>query len=121
MGPAAVSAFEGAVLAAAVGAASWALVEPGSRGPVLKGLAAAWGVSTASIAALAAFRGGSFRTFLRAFGAGMALRASVLIALVAATWNEGWDGQAPLLGAYVLGTLGLFTLEVRHLRSEKRQ
>jgi hypothetical protein len=94
---------------------------PGSRGRAAVGLAAAWGVSTASIAAIALFRKRSFQTFLRAFGWGVALRSSVLVLLIAATWNGGWEEQAPLLSAYVLGTLGLFTLEVRHLRPEKRQ
>ncbi|TBR22761.1 hypothetical protein EPO15_07320 [bacterium] len=118
--PLAASAVEGAVLALAAGAASWALLGPGSRGRAAVGLGLAWGVSTASIALLALTRGGSFQTFLRGFGAGVGLRASVLVLLVAATWSEGWEGQAPLLSAYVLGTLGLFTLEVRHLRPEKR-
>lgn len=119
--PVVVSAVEGAVLALVGGVASWALLGPGSRGRAAVGLAAAWGVSTASIAAIALFRERSFQTFLRAFGWGVALRASVLVLLIAATWSEGWEGQTPLLSAYVLGTLGLFTLEVRHLRPEKRQ
>lgn len=119
--PAVASALEGALLAGAAGAAAWATLEPGVRDLVVAGLCAAWGVSTASIAALAFFRERSFRTFLRAFGAGVALRASVLVALVIATWGEGWDGQAPLLGAYALGTLVLFTFEVRHLGFEKKR
>ena len=119
--PVVVSAVEGAVLALAGGAASWALLAPGSRVRAAVGLAAAWGVSTASIGAIAMFRERSFQTFLRAGGGGGALRASGLVRLIAAAWSEGWEGQAPLLSAYVLGTLGLFTLEVRHLRPEKRQ
>lgn len=119
--PALVSALEGALLAGAAGAALWAWAGSDVRVRAVLGLAAAWGVSTASIAALAVFRERSFQTFLRAFGAGVALRASVLVALVAATWGEGWDGQAPLLGAYALGTLVLFTFEVRHLGIEKKR
>lgn len=108
-------------MAAAAGAGAWACLGPGSRGWAALGLAAAWGATTASIAVLAAFGGESIKSFLRAFGAGVALRAGALALLAAATWGRGWDVQAPLLGAYALGTLGLLTLEVRHLRSETRQ
>lgn len=108
-------------MAAAAGALVWALAGPGHREGALAGLAAAWAASTASIAILVWLREGSFRTFLRGFGAGVALRASVLVALTLATWGEGWDAQAPLLGAYALGTLVLFTLEVRHLGPDTRR
>lgn len=119
--PVVASALEGALLAGAAGAAAWVTLKPGVRDLAIAGLGAAWGVSTVSVAALAFFREGSFRTFMRAFGAGVAVRALVLVALVAATWGEGWDGQAPLLGAYALGTLVLFTFEVRHLGIEKKR
>jgi len=119
--PVVVSAVEGAILALVGGVVSWTFLAPGSRGRVALGLAAAWGVSTASIGAIALFRERSFQAFLRAFGWGVALRASVLVILVAATWSEGWEGQAPLLSAYVLGALGLFTVEARHLGFEKRK
>ena len=114
--PIAVSALEGAALAAAAGALLRAGLPPGMRRPALLGLAAAWAVSTLSTAALVWFRGAPFREFLRAYGAGAALRGMVFIALSAAVWGGTWEEQAPLLSAYALGTLGLLVVEYRQLR-----
>ena len=82
--PLAASAVEGAVLALAAGAASWALLGPGSRGRAAVGLGLAWGVSTASIAVLALARGGSFQTFLRAFGWGWRCGPGLVLLVAAA-------------------------------------
>ena len=112
---AAISALEGAALAAAAAAALRAVLEPGAWGRAVVGLSAAWGASSLSVLALILSRGGPPRAFLRAFGAGILLRGLVLAALMAAGLGEGWDRQAPLLGAYALGVLGLLLVEYRHL------
>lgn len=109
------SAVEGAVLAAAAGAAACLWLGPQARWRAAVGLGAAWAASTASVAAIALMRDAPGGGFMRAFGAGVALRGFVLVALMGAVWGQGWDGQAPLLSAYALGILGLLTLEYRHL------
>lgn len=103
-------------MAAAAGAAVRLGLRPGLRAPALAGLAAAWAVSTASTAALVWFREAPFRDFLRAYGAGVALRGLVFVALSAAVWGGAWEEQAPLLSAYALGVLGLLVVEYRHLK-----
>lgn len=113
--PIVLSAVEGAVLAAGAGAAACLWLGPAARWRAGVGLAAAWLASTASVAALSLTREGPPRGFMRAFGAGVALRAFVLVALMAAVWGGGWDEQAPVLSAYALGVLGLLTVEYRHL------
>ena len=114
--PIAASALEGAALAAAAGTLLSSRLGPAMRRPALVGLATAWGVSTAGTAALIWFRGAPFRTFLRAYGAGVALRGFVFVALSAAVWGGAWEEQAPLLSAYALGVLGLLIVEYRHLK-----
>lgn len=102
-------------MAAAAAAASCVWLGPGDRFRVALGLAAAWLASTASVAALALMRDMPGIGFMRAFGAGVALRGFVLAALMAAVWGQEGEVQAPLLSAYALGILGLLTLEYRHL------
>lgn len=107
-------------LASAAGALAWRLLEPAARRPAAVGLAAAWAVSTVSVAVLVLKRHGPYKTFLRAFGAGVALRGLVLAALMGAVWGKSPEEQAPLLGAYTLGVLGLLLVEYRHLMVKKK-
>ncbi|MBI3297562.1 MAG: hypothetical protein HYZ75_05330 [Elusimicrobia bacterium] len=111
----AISALEGGVLAALAAAALKARLEPAAWSRALVGLAAAWVASTASVALLIAAQAGAPRDFMRAFGAGVMLRGLVLAALMAGAMGDGWDLQAPLLGAYALGVLGLLLVEYRQL------
>ena len=119
--PLAIGALEGAAVAALGAAAIFPWLTPGDRHGAGVGLMAAWAASTASVGLLGFKRGAPFEDYLRAFGAGVALRGFVLAALTAATWRQGWRGQSPVLGAYALGVLVLMVLEARHLKpAEKR-
>lgn len=80
------------------------------------GLAAAWAASSLGVTMLIFAESGNFQTFLRAYGAGVAIRAAVLIVLMAAVYGKAWAVQAPLLGAYALGVLTLLLIEIRHLK-----
>lgn len=79
------------------------------------GLAAAWAASSAGMAMLIYAEPGRFQAFLRAYGAGVALRAGVLVVLMAAVYGKPWSSQAPLLGSYALGVMALLLVELRHL------
>jgi len=92
----------------------WRLPES-SASPAAAGIAAAWAASTASVAALLAFRGKPFKVFIRAFGAGVVLRAAVLAALMAVVWGRSYEYQASMLGAYAAGILVLLIVEYRQL------
>ncbi|MFH2202838.1 MAG: hypothetical protein ABIJ96_06975 [Elusimicrobiota bacterium] len=92
----------------------WKLAEHLVR-PAWVGVFAAWAVSTASVAALLAFRGRSFESFLWAFGGGVLLRMAVLAGMMAVVWGERYEVQAALLGSYAAGILVLLTTEYRQL------
>lgn len=109
------SALEGAALAVLAGAALARGLDERAARLAWAGLGAAWAASTASVALIVFARGRPFRAFLRAVGAGIALRAAALAALMAAVWKREWAAQAPLLGAYALGVLFLLLLEYRQL------
>ena len=108
----ALSAIEGAVLTAAAALALWWKLEAGLFRPALVGLAAAFGVSTLSVALLvfARLHKVPFGGFMKAFGAGVALRAAVLAALMAAGYGTPWKTQGALLASYTLGVLFLLLL-----------
>ena len=82
---------------------------------VAEGLAAAWAVSTASVAALVFAQRMSVDAFWWAFGGGVALRAVVMGSLMAWVWDAHWERQGALLGAYALGILFLLLLEYKNL------
>lgn len=102
--------------AALAGGAAWRWLPSGVRPAAAVGLSAAWAASTASMAALVWFRRAPFKSFLHAFGAGVALRGLVFAALAAAVWGLDGERQAAVLSAYALGVLGLLIVEYRHLR-----
>ena len=108
MATAAAGVVAGRFVAAACGAELWA------------GLGSAWLAGSASVFALAWGRSRSPAWFWRAFGFGAALRAGVLVALVAAAWQWPWARAAVLLGAYGFGLAALMLLEFRHLTVEAR-
>jgi len=96
----------------AAAAALWAGLPRALAGEALKGLGAAWAVSAACFAALAAARGRSMRAFLWTYGAGLAARVLVLAGLMAAVWSLPSGAQAARLLAYVFGVVGFLLLEV---------
>lgn len=110
------SALEAAVVAV-IGCAVvyWKLPESSAL-PAAVGIWAAWAVSTVGVALLLAFRGKSFKVFLRAFGAGMVLRGGVLAALMAIVWDRRYEYQASMLGAYAGGILVFLIVEYRQLQ-----
>lgn len=111
---AAISALEGAFwTAAAVGA--WRCVEGAWPGRAMIGLACAWAASTASMTALALSRLGSFKTFMWAFGGGIALRALVLAALVIKVSDRSREQQSAVVIPYILGVMFLLLVEHRRI------
>ena len=110
------SAIEGAALSAIIAGFLAFFLDGKSAKLAMLGLAAAWAVSSAGVTMLIFADPGTFSTFLRAYGAGVAMRAGVLIVLMAAVYGKAWAVQAPLLGAYVLGVLTLLLIEIRHLK-----
>ena len=72
----------------------------------------------ASTAVLLWFHGAPFKTFLRAYGAGVALRGLIFVVLSAGVWGGAWAEQAPLLGSYALGVLGLLMVEYRQFKGK---
>lgn len=93
----------------------WALPES-SASPAAAGIAAAWAASTVSVTLLLVFRGKPFEVFIRAFGAGVALRAAVLAVLMAVVWGRSYEYQASMLGAYAAGILVFLIVEYRQLQ-----
>jgi len=93
----------------------WAALPREAAGQAIKGLGAAWVVSAACFAALAAARERSMRAFLWTYGGGLAARVLVLAGLMIAVWGLPWGAQAARLLAYVFGVMGFLLLEVRHL------
>lgn len=114
------SATEGAVLTAVIiGALRWK-VEPGLFVPAVIGILAAYGASTLSVGILAAarLRKVEFRGFLRAYGAGVGIRAGVLAALIISAWGEPVKMQSALLASYALGVLVLLLVEYRQIAGQ---
>jgi drug/metabolite transporter (DMT)-like permease len=106
------------LLAAAVSAAGACLVWTGAeqRRGVLVGLCAAWLASTVGAGALIVAKERSPQAFWKAWGAGMALRLVVLIALAAYGARGRGSSLAALLLSYALGVLGFLLLEYRHVK-----
>ncbi len=84
-------------------------------GPALVGLGLAWASSSVSVAFLVCARPGAFKGFLRAFGAGVAVRAAVFAGIMAGVWGKESRVQAAALVSYALGVLALLLLEYRQL------
>ncbi len=109
------SSFEGAALAfLAAFVLSWRL-DRVLLGPALAGLGLAWASSSASVALLVCARPEPFEGFLRAFGAGVAIRAAVFAGIMAGVWGKESRVQAAALVSYALGVLALLLLEYRQL------
>ena len=100
----------------AAAAALWAALPREAAGEALRGLCAAWVVSAACVAALAAARRRSMKAFLWTYGGGLAARVLVLAGLMAAVWGLPFGAQAARLLAYVFGVTGYLLLEVRQLK-----
>ncbi len=108
--------MEGAGLAVAgVALVHWKLPES-SVSPAAAGIAAAWAASTVSAVVLLVFHGKPFEVFIRAFGAGVVLRAVVLAVLMAVVWGRSYDYQASMLGADAAGILVFLIVEYRQLQ-----
>lgn len=84
-------------------------------GPALAGLGLAWASSSASVALLVCARPEPFKGFLRAFGAGVAIRAAVFAGIMAGVWGKESRVQAAALVSYAFGVLALLLLEYRQL------
>jgi len=89
------------------------------RRAALMGLFASWAVSTGSVSALLLYRRGTFRQFVRAFGAGVLARMAVLAALMYVSWGRPYGLQASLLGAYAGGVLLMLCIEYRQFGREQ--
>ena len=111
----ALSAIEGAVLTAIIVAGLRWFVEPLVLCSAVVGILAAYGTSTVSIAILsiARLRKTEFDGFMKAYGAGVGIRAVGLIALVVYGWGAPIPIQSALLASYALGVLGLLLVEIR--------
>lgn len=109
------SAAEGALAAVFVGVVAVFVLGVEARFYTALGLALAWAVSTASVAAVFAAGLGSRRAFWWAFGGGMALRLFVFAAVAAWSWGRPSAVQSSLLASYTLGLLALLLIEYRHL------
>jgi hypothetical protein len=108
-------ALEGGAVAVALGFAGAAAVDAPHRLLVVVGVAAAWAVSTVSVAALLIGRSISFPAFMRAFGAGVALRGAGLAVLMVKAWGQPYEWQASLLAPYALACMVLLLVEFRNL------
>jgi hypothetical protein len=112
------AAAEGAIVGLIGSGAAFAVF----RGPLFHagialGVGAAWLASSASIGWLLWGRSRSTKTFWIAFGGGMALRAAVLVSLMAASWGRADVSAEALLVSYVFGLLAmLLTMEIRYLK-----
>jgi len=92
---------------------------PVERRVVGTGLALAWAASSISAAWIMHARARSMSAFWWAFGGGMAIRMTTLVALVVwAVWHPQ-RSQAALLLSYALGVFGLLLLEYRHVIIKK--
>ena len=78
---------------------------------------AAWAASSASTAALlTAQASGTTGNFWLAFGSGMALRLTLLVALMAYGYDRQGVSQSALLLSYSFGVLFFLLLEYRHIK-----
>ncbi|PCI34138.1 MAG: hypothetical protein COB53_11955 [Elusimicrobia bacterium] len=93
------------------------LVEPDSFVPAVVGILTAYAASTLSVAILLAARSRKvkFDSFMKAYGAGVAIRAGGLLALVVAGWGTPTPVQSALLASYTLGVLVLLLVEYRQV------
>ncbi|MEK7745488.1 MAG: hypothetical protein AAB576_02370 [Elusimicrobiota bacterium] len=89
-----------------------------AAGHAFTGLAAAWVMSTGSVAALLFAREISSKAFWRAFGGGLAARVAVFAGLAVSAGDGGWRALAARLLSYAGGNLALLLLEYRHLRKD---
>jgi len=89
---------------------------PVERRVVGAGLAFAWAASSVSTAWVMHAQRRSMTAFWWAFGGGMAIRMSVLAALVGWAFLHPAQPPAPLLLSYALGVFGLLLLEYRHIK-----
>jgi hypothetical protein len=94
------------------------VLEGEAAGHAFTGIAAAWVMSTGSVAALLFAREISSRAFWRAFGGGLAARVAVFAVLAVSVWGSDWGTQAATLLSYAGGNLALLLLEYRHLRKD---
>jgi hypothetical protein len=114
------SAIEGAALSgAAIAVLRWKL-EPGLFLPAAVGVLAAFGTSTVSLGLIVFAREfkWEFAGFMKAWGAGVFVRAVGLAALMAAAYGKPQGLQMSLLGSYALGILFLLLVEYRQLAKE---
>ena len=105
--------------AAAVAAAGGACAiwrGPGLRRGIVLGTFVAWLASSLGASALILAKARSPEAFWWAFGAGMAVRMAVLIALVGFSVYHPGLSQPGLLVSYALGVLGFLLLEYRHIK-----
>lgn len=102
--------------AAAVGIACLLWPAAAQRRAIALGVAVAWLASSAGASALILAKARSPEAFWWAFGAGMAARLAVLIALVVFSVYHPGLSQPGLLVSYALGVLGFLLLEYRHVR-----
>lgn len=114
------SAAKKAVRAAAEAAAAGLVAALGlgvvfERRAVALGVGAAWLASSLGAGALILAKARSPKAFWWAFGGGMALRAAVLLILVAYTVVHPAVSQPVLLVSYALSVLGFLLLEYRHV------
>ena len=109
------SAAEGAALALALALLCASVLGGSAAGHAFTGLAAAWVMSTGSVAALLFAREASSKAFWRAFGAGLAARVVVFAALAVSVRGSDWPTQAATLLSYAGGIAALLPLEYRHL------
>ena len=109
------SALEGAALTIAAAVPLGWMLDRALVGPALAGLGLAWAASSVSVALLVYARAAPFERFLRAFGAGVALRAAVLAGIMIAFWGEDRAVQSAALASFALGVLVLLLLEYRQL------
>ena len=112
------SAAEGAALALAIALPCRSVLGAEAAGHAFTGLAAAWVMSTGSVAALLFAREISSKAFWRAFGGGLAARVAVFAVLAVSAGDGGWRALAARLLSYAGGNLALLLLEYRHLRKD---
>ena len=112
------SAAEGAALALALALPCRLVLEGEAAGHAFTGIAAAWVMSTGSVAALLFAREASPKAFWRAFGGGLAARVLVFAVLAVSVHDGEWRAQAARLLSYAGGNLALLLLEYRHLRKD---
>ena len=112
------SAAEGAALALALALPCRFVLDGEAAGHAFTGLAAAWVMSTGSVAALLFAREVSAKAFWRAFGGGLAARVAVFAALAVSVRGSDMRTQAAMLVSYAGGNLALLLLEYRHLRKD---